>query len=118
MNALKILDGLVFKALKGIIINTDNKDVVDLAIRKEDSEYVIGAKLNLSNVIGNDLIKKEDGLYFNVKSTYNNGTLSLYVNDKLISQHILGFSSIVESAKYNALDETIVIVFKLLDGEK
>lgn len=118
MNALKILDGYIFTALKGITITANNSDVVDLAVRKENSEYVIGAKLNLSNVIGNDLIKKEDGLYFNVKSTYNNGTLSLYVNDKLISQHILGFSSIVESAVYDSSNEAIVIVFKLLNGEK
>ena len=118
MNALKTLDSLMYEALKGITITTSNEDVVDLNVRKELEGYVIGAKLNLSNVIGNDLIKKEDGLYFNVKSTYNNGTLSLYVNDKLVAQHILGFSSIVESAYYDSSNESIVIVFKLLSGEK
>lgn len=118
MNALKTLDSLVYEALQGITITANNEDVVDLNIRKESNEYVIGAKLNLSNVIGNDLIKKEDGLYFNVKSTYNNGTLSLYVNDKLVAQHVLGFSSIVDSAYYDSSSESIVIVFKLLSGEK
>lgn len=118
MNALKTLDSLMYEALKGITITASNEDVVDLNVRKELEGYVIGAKLNLSNVIGNDLIKKEDGLYFNVKSTYNNGTLSLYVNDKLVAQHILGFSSIVESAYYDSSNESIVIVFKLLSGEK
>lgn len=118
MNALKILDSLMYEAISGITIQASNTDVVDLNVRKELEGYVIGAKLNLSNVIGNDLIKKEDGLYFNVKSTYNNGTLSLYVNDKLISQHVLGFSSIVESAYYDPTQESIIIVFKLLNGEK
>ena len=118
MNALKILDSLMYEAISGITIQASNTDVVDLNIRKELEGYVIGAKLNLSNVIGNDLIKKEDGLYFNVKSTYNNGTLSLYVNDKLIAQHVLGFSSIVESAYYDPAQESIIIVFKLLNGEK
>ena len=118
MNALKILDSLMYEAISGITIQASNTDVVDLNIRKELEGYVIGAKLNLSNVIGNDLIKKEDGLYFNVKSTYNNGTLSLYVNDKLIAQHVLGFSSIVESAYYDPTQESIIIVFKLLNGEK
>lgn len=118
MNALKVLDSLMYEALKGITIKASNEDVVDLNVRKELEGYVIGAKLNLSNVLGNDLIKKEDGLYFNVKSTYNNGTLSLYVNDKLVAQHILGFSSIVESAFYDSSNESIVIVFKLLSGEK
>ena len=118
MNALKILDSLMYEAISGITIQASNTDVVDLNVRKELEGYIIGAKLNLSNVIGNDLIKKEDGLYFNVKSTYNNGTLSLYVNDKLIAQHVLGFSSIVESAYYDPTQESILIVFKLLNGEK
>lgn len=118
MNALKVLDSLMYEAIKGITIQASNEDVVNLNVRKELEGYVIGAKLNLSNVLGNDLVKKDDGLYFNVKSTYNNGTLSLYVNDKLISQHILGFSSIVESAFYDSSNESIVIVFKLLSGEE
>ena len=118
MNALKVLDSLMYEAIKGITIQASNEDVVNLNVRKELEGYVIGAKLNLSNVIGNNLVKKDDGLYFNVKSTYNNGTLSLYVNDKLVSQHILGFSSIVESAFYDSHNESIVIVFKLLSGER
>jgi hypothetical protein len=85
MNALKILDSLMYKAISGITIQADNNDVVDLNVRKELEGYVIGAKLKLSNVLGNDLIKKDDGIYFNVKSTYNDGTLSLYANDKLIA---------------------------------
>lgn len=117
MNALKVLDSLMYQALSNMSIQANNTDVVDLAVRKESDGYVIGAELNLSNVAGNDLLKKEDGLYFNVKSIYNNGTLSLYVNDKLISQHILGFSSIVESAHYDPSSESIIIVFKLLSGE-
>lgn len=118
MNALKVLDSLMYEAIKGITIQASNEDVVNLNVRKELEGYIIGAELNLSNVLGNDLIKKEDGLYFNVKSTYNNGTLSLYVNDKLVAQHILGFSSIVDSAFYDSSNESIVIVFKLLSGEK
>ena len=118
MNALKVLDSLMYEAIKGITIQASNEDVVNLNVRKELEGYVIGAKLNLSNVLGNDLVKKDDGLYFNVKSTYSNGTLSLYVNDKLVAQHILGFSSIVESAFYDSSNESIVIVFKLLSGEE
>lgn len=118
MNALKVLDSLMYEAIKGITIQASNEDVVNLNVRKELEGYVIGAKLNLSNVLGNDLVKKDDGLYFNIKSTYSNGTLSLYVNDKLVSQHILGFSSIVESAFYDSSNESIVIVFKLLSGER
>lgn len=118
MNALKILDALVYEAISGITIGVENEDVVDLAVRKELEGYIVSAKLKLSNQLGNDLLKKEDGLYFNINSTYKNGTLSLYVNDKLIAQHVLGFSSLVDTALYDPAQEAIVITFKLLNGEK
>lgn len=118
MNALKILDALMYEAISGITIEVSNNDVVDLNVRKELEGYIISAQLNLSNALGNDLVKKEDGLYFNVDSTYKDGTLSLYVNGKLVAQHILGFSSIVDSAKYDPTQEAIVIVFRLLNGDK
>lgn len=118
MNALKILDALVYEAISGITIEAENNDVVDLAVRKELEGYIVSAKLKLSNQLGNDLLKKEDGLYFNVNSTYKNGTLSLYVNDKLVAQHVLGFSSLVDTAIYDPAQEAIVITFKLLNGEK
>lgn len=118
MNALKILDALMYEAISGITIEAENNDVVDLAVRKELEGYVVSAKLNLSNQLGNDLLKKEDGLYFNVSSTYKNGTLSLYVNDRLVAQHVLGFSSLVDTAIYDPAQEAIVITFKLLNGEK
>lgn len=118
MNALKILDALMYEAISGITIEASNNDVVDLNVRKELEGYIVSAKLNLSNALGNDLVKKEDGLYFNVDSTYNDGTLSLYVNGKLVAQHILGFSSIVDTAKYDPTQEAIILIFKLLNGDK
>lgn len=118
MNALKTLDYQVYKALQGVTLTVSNNDVVALNVRKELDSSIISAKLNLSNTIGNHLVKKDDGLYFNVKSTYQNGVLSLYVNENLVAQHILGFSSIVESAYYDSTTESIIVVFKLLSGEK
>lgn len=117
MNALKILDGLMFKAISGITITPENNDVVQLAVRKELEGYIIAAKLLLSNAYGNELVKKEDGLYIKVISEYDNGTLTLKVNDKIVSQHILGFSSLVNSAYYDSASESIKIVFKLLNGD-
>lgn len=116
MNALKILDGLVFKAISGITITPENNDVVQLAVRKELEGYIIAAKLLLSNAYGNELLKKDDGLYINVVSEYNSGTLTLKVNDKIVSQHVLGFSSLVSKAYYDTESESIKIVFRLLSG--
>lgn len=118
MNALKILDSYVHEAVTGITLGVDNQDVVDLAVRKQLEGYIISAKLALSNQYGNDLVKKDDGLYFNVDSTYENGILSLYVNGHLINQHVLGLSSIVDDAKYDPSQEAIIMVFKLQTGDK
>lgn len=117
MNALKILDGLVFEAISGITITPENNDVVQLAVRKELEGYIIAAKLLLSNAYGNELLKKDDGLYINVVSEYNSGTLTLKVNDKIVSQHVLGFSSLVSKAYYDTESESIKIVFRLLSGD-
>ena len=117
MNALKILDGLVFEAISGITITPENNDVVQLAVRKELEGYVIAAKLLLSNAYGNELLKKDDGLYINVVSEYDSGTLTLKVNDKIVSQHVLGFSSLVSKAYYDNESESIKIVFRLLSGD-
>lgn len=118
MNALRILDGLVQQALSNMALSTESKDVVPLVVRKEAGGYVIGASLKLSNVFGNDLVKKDDGLYFNVTSEYDSGVLTLKVNDKVVAQHNLGFSSLADEAYYDPTKETIIIVFKLQNGDK
>lgn len=118
MNALKILDSLMKEAISGITINVENKDVVDLSVRKELEGYIISAFLKLSNALGNDLIKKDDGLFINIESEYDSGTLTLKINGNVVAQHILGFSALVDSAKYDPEQEAIVIVFKLLSGDK
>lgn len=118
MNALRILDGLVQQALSNMALSTESKDVVPLVVRKEAGGYVIGASLKLSNVFGNDLVKKDDGLYFNVTSEYDSGVLTLKVNDKVVAQHNLGFSSLIDEAYYDPTKETIIIVFKLQNGDK
>lgn len=118
MNALRILDSKIKEALNGITLNVDNRDVVPLTIRKDANGYTLGAQLQLSAVQGNDLVKNSDGLYFNLTSEYNNGVLVLKINDRIIAQHNLGLSSIVENGYYDSTTETLVIIFKLISGEK
>lgn len=118
MNALRILDSKIKEALNGITLNVDNRDVVPLTIRKDANGYTLGAQLQLSAVQGNDLVKNSDGLYFNLTSEYNNGVLILKINDRIIAQHNLGLSSIVENGYYDPTTETLVIIFKLISGEK
>ena len=118
MNALKTLDQLVHQAVVNAILTPDNsQDVITLTVNKVDQGYIIDGKLDLSSQNGNQLIKKEDGLYYNVSTEYTDGNLIVKVNDQIISQHSLGFSAIVQSASYDPDQESIIIVFKLLSGE-
>ena len=118
MNALRILDGLVQQALSGHSIRTESLDIVPLVVRREADGYVLGASLKLSNALGNDLIKNEDGLYINIDSEYNNGILTLRINDRIVAQHTLGLSSIVDRGYYDPTTESLIIVFKLDNGDK
>lgn len=118
MNALKTLDQLVHQAVVNAILTPDNsQDVITLTVNKVDQGYIIDGKLDLSSQNGNQLIKKEDGLYYNVSTEYTDGNLIVKVNDQIISQHSLGFSAIVQSASYDPDQESIIIVFKLLSGD-
>lgn len=117
MNALRTLDTYVHKALVGITIQPHNHDIVDLTIDSLENGYNIGAKLNLSAASNNQLKKNSDGLYYNFNAEYNNGTLTLKVNDSIISQISLGLSTIVNNAKYDPDTESIVIEFGLLTGQ-
>lgn len=118
MNALRILDGLVQQALSGHSIRAESLDVVPLVVRREADGYVLGASLKLSNALGNDLVKNEDGLYINIDSEYNNGILTLRINDRIVAQHTLGLSSIVDKGYYDPTTESLIIIFKLDSGDK
>lgn len=117
MNALKILDEKIHEAISGISFTVENDDVIELSVEQDCNDTKLMAKLLLSNADGNDLIKKDDGLYYNVSTTYESGVLTVYVNGKIASQHILGLSAIVDSATYDSTNEQIVIVFKLQSGD-
>ena len=118
MNALKTLDFKIKDLATDKALDTENPDVVKLDIRKETDKTFIDAYLELSSIDGNALKKQPDGLYMKLTSEYNNGILTLKVNDNVIAQHVLGISSVVEEAYYDSPNEEIVIVFKLLDGNK
>lgn len=118
MNALKTLDFKIKDISIDKALETENQDVVKLDIRKELERTFINAYLELSSIDGNGLKKQADGLYMKVTSEYNNGVLTLKINDSVVAQHVLGISSIVEDAYYDSSNEEIVIVFKLLDGNK
>lgn len=118
MNALKILDSLINEAINNCNLQSEDTETVKIDIKKEASKTTISAKVKISPEPGNDIIAKEDGIYHNVDSEYLNGILTIKVNGNIRQQHVLGLSSIVDTAYYSPEQEAIIIVFRLLNGEK
>lgn len=118
MNALKTLDSLIYDTVQEFVISPSNKDVVPLEVTKTDNGYIIGASLSLSNVQGNQLTKKADGLYYNTKLNYDDGLITLTINDAIISQFNIGITSILNDGYYNPENEELVLVFNKEDGSQ
>lgn len=116
MNALKILDSLIHDSLQEFVLEAANKDVVPLDIRETNNGYLIGASLLLSNNQGNQLIKKADGLYYNAHLLYEDGLVTLMINDSIVSQFNIGITSILDDGYYDSASEQIVLIFNKQDG--
>lgn len=99
-------------------IQSVDTDTIDLTINKLSDKTEISGIVRISTADGNNVIVKNDGLFCKIVSTYENGILTIKVNDAIIGQHIIGLSTVVEDAKYDPGQEAIVITFKLLDGTK
>lgn len=118
MNALKILDSLINEAINNCNLQSEDTETVKIDIKKEASKTTISARVKISPEPGNDIVAKEDGIYHNIDSEYLNGILTIKVNGNIRQQHVLGLSSIVDTAYYSPEQEAIIIVFRLLNGEK
>ena len=89
MNALKTLDGLIHDAVT-----------------------------NVSRYEGNQLIIKEDGIYYQANIEYQDGIITFKVNGNIVKTIPLELPTLVEDAYYEASSKEIVIVVKLLNGDK
>lgn len=118
MNALRTLDSLVNQAINNCNIQPKNTSTVSVDIVKEPTKTTISAQVKLSPDPSNDIQAKEDGLYHNIDSEYENGILTIKVNGNVRRQHVLGLSSIVDNAYYDSDQESIIIVFKLQNNDK
>lgn len=118
MNALKILDSLINQAINNCNLEVEDTNTVDLTINKQVDKTILSADIKVSTQVGNGIQSKSDGLYYKLETEYDNGILTVKVNDNIISQHTIGLSTIVEEAEYDPDQEALVIVFKLLNGDK
>ena len=117
MDALRVLDSQINTAISNYNIIARNEDVVQLTVSEELNKQVIKAALNLSSSQGNQLVKKQDGLYYNTKIEYSQGTITLKINDNIVNQFNIGISGLVQDAVYDPTTEEIVITFNLHDGQ-
>ena len=117
MNALRTLDSLINQAINNCNIQPKSTNTVTVDVIKEPTKTTISAQVKLSTDPTNDIQVKDDGLYHNIDSEYENGILTIKVNGNVRKQHILGLSSIVDNAYYDADKESIVIVFKLQNND-
>lgn len=112
MNALKILDAKVKEISLEKTFNSNNSDVIQLYFNNTSTNTTIDAVLKLSAESGNNLIKKNDGLYIKVNSEYADGILTIRVNDNIVGQHYIGLDSVITDAKYDPTTEELVLVFR------
>ena len=117
MNALKTLDSLINEAidtcnLEGVKTETANTRIYKLRDKTEVETNVL-----VSRESGNTIQIKGDGLYSGIRTTYDNGVLTIYANDNIIGQHVLGLSYVgIDSAYYDPSTESLV--FKFIKEDK
>jgi len=117
MNALKILDSLINEAINNCNLEAEDTNTVNLNIEKYREGTVISANVLISRDEGNGIIARADGIYHKISSEYDNGVLTLKVNDNIIAQHVLGLAFVgIKRAYYNPSTESIVMEFKKEDG--
>lgn len=112
--ALNILDSKILES-KQIELEGKNTGTVDIDIVKGVDKTTISAKVKAAP--DSDIQVTENGLYHKVDSVYENGILTIKVNGNVRQQHVLGLSSIVEDGYYDSDSESVVIVFKLQNGD-
>lgn len=110
MNALKILDGLIAEALRASNLIPIETNTVSITVDRDVNSSNISANVKVSN--GSDIIVNNDGLYTKLSTEYADGILTIKVNGKIRSQHILAISSIIDNAYYDQNTESLVLNFR------
>lgn len=118
MDSLRKLDELVNHAIHFNWVTLEDTPSIELDIDRQITGTTISGNVKVSTDSGNGITIKNDGLFYKLTTEYLDGLLTIKVNDNVIGQHQIGLSAIVEDAKYDPDTEELVIVFKLLTGDK
>lgn len=112
MNALKTLDSLINEAIDTCNLEGVKTETASTRIYKLRDKTEVETNVLVSRESGNTIQIKGDGLYSGIRTTYDNGVLTIYANDNIIGQHVLGLSYIgIDSAYYDPSTESLVFEF-------
>lgn len=112
MNALKTLDSLINEAIDTCNLEGVKTETASTRIYKLRDKTEVETNVLVSRESGNTIQIKGDGLYSGIRTTYDNGVLTIYANDNIIGQHVLGLSYIgINSAYYDPSTESLVFEF-------
>lgn len=117
MNALKTLDSLINEAIDTCNLEGVKTETASTRIYKLRDKTEVETNVLVSRESGNTIQIKGDGLYSGIRTTYDNGVLTIYANDNIIGQHVLGLSYVgIDSAYYDPSTESLV--FKFIKEDK
>lgn len=112
MNALKTLDSLINEAIDTCNLEGVKTETASTRIYKLKDKTEVETNVLVSRESGNTIQIKGDGLYSGIRTTYDNGVLTIYANDNIVGQHVLGLSYVgIDSAYYDPSTESLVFEF-------
>ncbi len=115
VNALHILDNLIYTAIQEYTLEVSNEGNVQLKADKTLTGYRLSGNIKVNTDPNNQLIANSNGAYVHVDMEYNAGNLELLVNGNTVRQFNIGTRDMIHDAYYDTTTETIVILFKLTD---
>lgn len=115
MNALRTLDRILHKQAA---LLTEDTNTVDLELVEDDTNNTRTITANVKLASESDIQATDEGLYHKVDMTFNNGEVTLLVNGEERTSFNIGLDAIIDdSTHYDSTTETIVLVFKLHNGQ-
>lgn len=116
MNALRILDALLYKTITTTNLDPKDTETIDMRIEAYADRTAISGQVKIASKSGNQIVIESDGIYHSVDFDYKNGRLDLIINGNIVRQFDLGLSGLVSSGRYDSETEEIVITLNTPDG--
>lgn len=102
----------------GDLISFENSDTIDFERIELKKGTTVKSHLRLDPDNRNMIIKRRDGIYFNVELKHENNSINFYVNDNLkTSINMSELAMKVKDVYYEQATETLVIIITTVNGD-